>query len=194
MTWPEDPTQPLELELFRFEQCSLLPDSWCGEPPPAGSEYSPTALGVDGSVSRAETVVLDDTVRVVVVGAAVENDRRINVIEQGTGTELAELARAVDQAYAEVFAVRFVAGEEPRVIIADVLANPSGGFNAAQRAPNDFVFTPLSGPPLLFQHVFPYGPDQTEPSAGRGTDVLAVRSIEVLDGQITLWVYAAYYP
>jgi len=188
--WPDDPTLPLELELFRFEQCALLPEYSC-EPPPPGSEFSPTQLGVDPFESRPETVALDDSVRVVVVGADEEGDRGFNVIEQGTGTDLAELANEVDQAYAEVFADRFAAGEKPSAIIADVLANPGGGFQPAATAFDGFVFTPQSGPPLLFQIVFPYVDGQSV--AGRGTDVLAVRSIEVLDDQITLWVYAAYY-
>ena len=60
---------------------------------------------------------------------------------------------------------------------------------------NSFVFTPERGPSLLFQDlaaVFPFVDDQR--TAGRGTDVLAVRSIEVVDGQVTLYVYSGYYP
>jgi len=192
MQWPDEPTQPLELELFRFEQCALLPEFSC-EPPPQGVEYTPTELGVDSSASRLRTVELDDRVRVVVVGwddATLENDRF--VIEQANGTALAELATMVNQAYADVFATRFVAGEDPDAIIADVRANPTGGFNPAVSSLEGFVFTPETGPPLLFQAVFPYVEDQRV--AGRGTDVLAIRSIEVVDGQVTVYVFAGYYP
>jgi len=192
MQWPNDPTQPLELELFRFEQCALLPEFSC-EPPPEGLGYTPTELGVDTSASRPLTVALDDHVRVVVVGwddATLENDRF--VIEQANGTALAELATTVDQAYAEVFATRFVAGEDPDAIVADVRANPTGGFSPAVSAFEGFVFTPDTGPPLLFQTVFPYVDDQRV--AKRGTDVLAIQSIEVVDGQVTAYVYAGYYP
>ncbi len=192
MQWPDDPTQPLELELFGFEQCALLPEFSC-EPPPEGLEFTPTQLGIDTSASRALTVALDAGVRVVVVGwddTTFEDDRF--VIEQANGTDLAELATSVDRAYADVFAARFVAGEDPEAIVADVLAHPSGGFDPAVSAIEGFVFTPGSGPPLLFQVVLPYV--EGERVAGRGTDVLAIRSIDVVDGLVTVYVYAAYYP
>jgi hypothetical protein len=182
----------LELELFRFEQCALLPEFSC-EPLPQGLEYTTTELGVDTSASRLLTVVLDDRVRVVVVGwndATLENDRY--VIEQANGTALAELATTVHQAYADVFATRFLAGEDPDAIVADVRANPTGGFSPAVNSFDGFVFTPETGPPLLFQAVFPYVNDQRV--AGRGTDVLAIRSIEVVDGRVTVYVFAGYYP
>ena len=89
MQGPDDPTPPLELELFRFEQCALLPEFSC-EPPPSGVEYTPTQLGIEASPSRTLTVALDDHLRVVVVGwddATLEDDRF--VIEQANGTALA---------------------------------------------------------------------------------------------------------
>ena len=98
----------------------------------------------------------------------------------------------MDQAYADVFAARFVAGEDPAAIVVDVRANPTGGFSPAVDDSRGFVFTPQTGPPLLLQAVFPYVDDQRV--AGRGTDVLAIRSIEVVDGQVTAYVYAGYYP
>jgi hypothetical protein len=192
MQWPDDPTQPLELDLFRFEQCALLPEFSC-EPLPAGVEYTSTELGVDSSTSRRLTVALDDRVRVVVVGwndAMLGNDRF--VIEQANGTALAELATSVNHAYADVFASRFLDGEDPDAIVADVRANPTGGFIPAVSSVGGFVFTPATGPPLLFQAAFPYVDDQRV--ATRGTDVLAIRSIEVVDGHVTLYVYAGYYP
>ena len=191
MQWPNDPTQPLELELFRFEQCALLPEFSC-EPTPWGVEYTPAQLGIEASPSRTLTVALDDHLRVVVVGwddATLEDDRF--VIEQANGAALAELAATVDQAYADVFAARFVAGEDPDAIVADVRANPPGGFSPTVSTFQGFVFTPESGPPLLFQAVLPYVDDQRV--AGRGTDVLAIPSIEVVDGQVTVYVYAGYY-
>jgi len=189
MVWPDDPTLPLELELFRFEQCSLLPAYSCEQPPPE-FEFSPTQLGVDTSESRPETVALDDNVQVVVVGASKDDGGRSRVIEQGTGTDLAELATEVDEAYATVFADRFAAREERSAIVADVLANPGGGFRSVDHV-GGFLFTPQSGPSLLFQRVLPDVDGQ--PTAGRGTDVLSVNSIDVLDGQVTVWLYSGYY-
>jgi hypothetical protein len=192
MQWPDDPTQPLELEVFRFEQCALLPEYSC-EPPPSDVEYSPTQLGVDSSASRPLAVALDDHVRVVVVGwddGTLDDDRY--VVEQANGTALAELAATVDQAYADVFAARFVAGEDPDAIVADVRANPTGGFSPAVNAFEGFVFAAQTGPPLLFQSAFAYV-DDDQRVAGRGTDVLDVHSIDVVGGQVTVYVYAAYY-
>ena len=119
-----------------------------------------------------------------------------HVIQKGTGTDLAVLAAEVEVAYADVFADRFSQGESPDAIIADVLANPTSGFSPSARGgTTSFVFTPERGPALLFQDlavVFPFVDGQR--TAGRGTDVLAVRSIEVVDGQVTLYVYSGYYP
>ncbi len=70
------------------------------------------------------------------------------------------------------------------------LPTPAGGYTNAVGTYTAFRFTPESGPPLLVQVVFPYVDGQRV--AGRGTDALAVRSIEVVGGQITLYVYAAY--
>lgn len=190
--WPDDPTQPLELDVFRFEQCALLPQHSC-ESRPADVGYGPDELGVDDSASRPLTVALDEDVRVVVVGwddASLETDRF--VVEQASGTDFAELAMVVNEAYAEVFADRFIAGEDPNAIIADVLANPTGGFAPAENELQAFIFTPPSGPPLLFQVIFTDVDGQQV--AGRGTATPAIGSIDIVDGQVTVYVYAAYIP
>lgn len=138
-------------------------------------------------------VALDDAVEVVVVGwneSAVVDDPDF-VIQKSTGIDLAALATEVDEAYAAVFADRFAAGESPDAIIADVVANPTSGFSPSVRG-GGFVFTPESGPPLLVQSPLPYIDGQR--TAGRGTDVLSIRSIEVVDGQVTLYVFSGYYP
>jgi len=113
------------------------------------------------------------------------------VVEEARGTELAVLANEVEQAYADVFADRFRNGEDATAIVADVLANPTGGFSPAADAYEGFVFTPAAGPPLLFQAPLPY--DEHQRVAGRGTDVLAIRVVEVIGGRITVYVYAGYY-
>jgi len=185
--WPNDRSGPLELELYRFEQCSLLPEFSCEE---TGVEYLPDELGVDLSVSRQLTVPLDGTTRVVVVGWDDTEPVRVDV-QEATGSELADLATAVEDAYAIVFAERFLAGEAPETILADVLANPIGGFTPAVNSFQGFLYTPSAGPGLLFQGVFPFRDGGRV--VGRGTDVLVIPSIEVVDGVVTLNVYAAYY-
>lgn len=194
MQWPDDLAQPLELELFRFEQCALLPETsreFSCESLGEGFEFTSDDLGVDASASRTMTIALDDRVRVVVVGwDDAASDGRM--IEQANGTDLARLATEVDRAHAEVFGNRFIAGEDRNAIVADVLAKPTGGFSASASGFESFVFTPQNGPTLLFQYAFGFVDGQRV--AGRGTDVLGVRSIEVVDGQVTLYVYAALYP
>ena len=192
MQWPDDPSQPLELEVFRFEQCALLPQQSC-ESPAEEAGYGPDELGVDASASRPLTVALDEHVRVVVVGwddNSLESDGFI--VEQANGTNFAELTMEVNQAYAAVFADRFLAGEDPNAIIADVLADPTGGFAPAANENHGFIFTPESGPPLLFQVIFPYVDGQRV--AWRGTEPPAIRSIDIADEQVTVYVYAAYVP
>ena len=124
------------------------------------------------------------------------SDEPDDAIQKGTGSDLAALASEVEGAYADAFAERFAQGESPDAIIADVLANPTSGFSPSARGgTTSFVFTPERGPALLFQDlavVFPYVDGQR--TAGRGTDVLAVRSIDVVDGKVTLYVYSGYYP
>ncbi len=203
MRWPDDLSQPLQLELHRFEQCALLAEFACE---PQEAPYQPDQLGIDESVSRPLTVPLDGQVGVVVVGwdPTIQDDDRF-VVEQATGTELAALATEVDRAYDDVFASRFLAGEDPDAIVADVFANPTGGFVPAPNASTGaLAFVPTAGPPLVFQWVFPVVDDTTplEPDPnyrptlglGRGADHLGIWSIEVVDGQITLHVYAGYVP
>jgi hypothetical protein len=189
-------TRPLELQLFRFEQCALLPEFSCEGSP---EDFGPDQLGIDTSASLPLEVVLDDSVEVVVVGwnESPPDDPDDDLDPQkATGSELAALATEVEAAYADVFADRFSQGESPDAIIADVLANPTSGFSpSAHGGTTSFVFTPERGPALLFQDlavVFPFVDGQR--TAGRGTGVLAVRSIEVVDGQVTLYVYSGYYP
>jgi hypothetical protein len=190
-SWPTDPGSPLQLEVFRFEQCAVLPEFSCDDP---GGAYAPDQLGIDGSAVRPMTLPLDDTVRVVVAGWG-EDPQGFGAlaVEQATGSEMAALVDEVDDAYSEVFAERLVAGEDPDEIIADVMANPVGGFESAAGSGGGAVlFTPAAGPSLLFQQVFPYVDDQRV--VGRGSDVLTIRSIEVVDGEVTINVFAGYYP
>jgi hypothetical protein len=139
------------------------------------------------------TLPLDDTVRVVVAGWGQDPEGfGVLAVEQATGSEMATLVNEVDEAYSEVFAERFTTGEDPDAIIADVMANPAGGFGSAAGATGAVLFTPAAGPSLLFQQVFPYVDDQRV--VGRGSDVLTIRSIEVVGGEVTVNVFAGYYP
>ena len=201
MHWPDDLSQPLQLEVTRFEQCELLPEFACES---QQEPYQADQLGVDVSASRLLSVPLDDTVGVVMVGwdpTVVDGDAL--VVEQATGTELAALANEVDGAYDVVFASRFLAGEDPDAIVTDVVANPTGGFVPTTWM-ETLVFVPTTGPPIMFQGIFPVVNDTraSEPDPnwvpvrepGRGVDHMWIKSIQVVEGQITLHVYAGYVP
>lgn len=166
MNWPEDLSEPLELKLYRFEQCGLLPEPACVFDNGTAAR-EPTELVVDRSSQRTEWVPLDDSVRVVVVGA---DGQRSREIEQATGSELAELAASVETAYRVTFADRFDAGDDPDDILADVSGNPTGGFRPLGHSA--FVFDTPDGPPLLFGQAFPFDARGQTRTAGRGTDVL----------------------
>jgi hypothetical protein len=189
--WGEPVGDQLQLDVYRFEQCALLPEFTCE---PREGPYDRDQLGVDESTVRVLTVPLDATVRVVVAGFAADQDGVGGiVVEEATGIEMATLVAEVDQAYSEVFASRLAAGEDPDAIVADVRARPTGGFGPQDAGGVGAVeFEPDAGPPLLFQQVFAYEND--ERVVGRGSDVLTIRSIEVVDGRITVHVYASYYP
>jgi hypothetical protein len=92
------------------------------------------------------------------------------VIEEATATELADLAVEANRTYA------------------DVCADPTAGFGPAHASINAVSFSPESGPTLLFQAVFSYVDGQ--PTAARGTEILPIRPIEVVDGRLTMFLTA----
>jgi len=191
MEWAADPAQPLQLTVYRFEQCSLLPASACENP---GGPYESDELGIDESASYPLTVPLDDHVRVVLIGFSgfTEDTNALSSSAEGNGTDLAELAVAVETAYSSVLAAPLEAGYDADAILADVSANPTGGFGPGNDGSEfSLSFTYGDAPPLLFQSPFNY--DTDPPTARRGTDVLFIPSIEVVDGQLTVYVYAGFY-
>ncbi len=181
--WPADPTQPLELHLYRFESCSALPEGSCDDP------SDPTGMGIDETTYSKMEVALDTSLRVVLFGFRGLDST--SPASAGSGADLAEIAAAVEEAYAQVFIARAEAGESAEAIIADVRANPVAGFGPADDGSETSVQFELgTAPPLLFQAPFEY----TEPpTPGRGTDVLHITSVGVRDGVMTLFVYAGFY-
>lgn len=188
--WSVDPRDPLLVEVRRFEQCNRLPSTACDD---SGSEYPDEALGIDESTVFSWTVPLDDTTRVVLVGfQGWDMQSDAIVVAEGTGADLAELAAAVDVAYTEVLWARFTQGEAPADIVADVAAHPIDGWGpGADGSTLSLTFTYADAPPLLFQAPFGFEPVPT--TEARGTDVLRIVSLEVVDGALTLYVYAGYY-
>jgi hypothetical protein len=186
--WPEDPTTPLELEVLRFEQCSLLPETAC-EPPI--DEFDPAQLGIDRSELVAITIPLDEQLRVVLTGYTGSPDQP--AIVEGTGTDLAEVASAIEASYWALLGSRIAAGEDAYAVVDDVRANPQGGFvDGLDGTGLSLSWLHDGVPPVLLQGPFRFVDD--EPAPGRGTDYLRLPSIRVEDGRITLFVYAGYTP
>jgi len=193
MQWPTSaPGQPLQLTLWRYEQCSVLPAHSCQE---NGGSYFPDEMGIDRSASSPLTVPLDAHVRVVLWGfSGYGADPTISptVVAEGNGADLAALAVAADAAYDSVLAPRFIAGEDPWAIQRDVAAHPTGGFGPGNDGSDSSLsFTFDGAPPLLYQGAFNL--QSSPPSLGHGTDVLYVTTVEMNDGLLTIYVYAGFY-
>lgn len=185
MVWGDDVTAPLSLELHRFDLCTALPEFSCDD-----VGWSDTELGV-AEESRTITVPLDDRVRVVLVGSTRGPDLNLEMVAaEGNGDDLAQLAVAVETAFDDVLLARLAAGMAPDEVVAEVAANPEGGFVAAlDGSQYGLSFLHDGAPPLLFQNPFAYD----DPASSRGTDVLKVPSVEMVDGQLTVYVYAGYF-
>ena len=191
--WSTDPGAPLELELLRFEQCGLLPEGSCEV---GSGPYTPDELGIEESVVYPLMVPLDDQVRVVLVGfrgfAPVDDTEAVTPASEGTGSDLAELALAANAAYNEFLAGPLAVGYPADAVIASLSASPQGGFGPGlDGSPMSLSFTYGEAPPLLYQVPFRYTDGVA--SAGFGTDVLLINSVEVVNGQLTLYVYAGFY-
>lgn len=187
-SWGPDVTAPMELVLRRFEQCSLLPAGACED---EGGTWSPDSLGVDESAAYPLTLPLDGHIRVVLTGFAGFSDSgAIAALVEGNGTDLAELAQAVEAAHAAVIMPKLAAGMTPDQIVAAISATPEGGFVAGlDESEYSLSFLHGAAPPLLFQAPVDY----EDPAGSRGTDVLKMPSIEMIDGILTLYVYAGFY-
>jgi len=191
--WSIDPAAPLELELLRFEQCGLLPEGSCED---AGGPYPPDELGIEASVVYPVTLPLDDQLRVVLVGfrgfAAVDDPAAVTPASAGTGSDLAELAAAANAAYNQFLVGPLAIGYPADAIVASLSATPQGGFGPGLDGSTfSLSFTYGEAPPLLYQVPFRYTDGVA--SAGFGTDVMLINSVEVVDGQLTLFVYAGFY-
>lgn len=177
---------PMELQVYRYESCAALPELSCEDP--SGVDN----MGVDFSTYAPLTISADDpSLRVVMVGFT-GFDSGAPDKALGSVADLFELVDAVDAAYAAVFYDPFMLGENPDDIVADVLAAPTGGFQIAPEGTGLVTFVHDGAPPLLFQYLFDYS--VSPPQAIRGSDVLGLNAITVSGGQITLYVYAGYYP
>lgn len=177
---------PMELQVYRYESCAALPADSCEDP--SGVDN----MGVDFSTYAPLTISADDpSLRVVLVGFT-GFDSGVPDKAVGSVADLFELVDAVDAAYQTVFYNPFLLGENPDDIVAGVLAAPTGGFQPAPEGAGVVTFVHDGAPPLLFQYLFDFS--VSPPQAIRGSDVLGLNAVTVSGDQITLYVYAGYYP
>ena len=178
--WPADPAAPIPLRVMRFAPCAApgMAANCDGiEPFPA------KAMGVDRSQFRTITVPLDANLSVVYSGFEADaSGQFLAATSIGDGTNLAQLATAVDAAYERRIASRVRAGEDVNTVFADVAANPGDGFQAAPASAGSLTFDDGNAPPVLFQG-----------SYDRGAEALGMVVLEVAAGKLTLVVYAGFY-
>ena len=184
MAWPDDLSQPLELQLYRYETCSLLPEGTCEDPSGADN------MGVDMTTYYSLMVDPGDSTIAVELFGFRGFDSTEPPGAVGTVPDLIELAQAVEQAYDEVFLPRIEAGEDILALGDDVRNNPQGGFTSGGDG-GIVVFTYGEAPPILFQYIADASVDPWTPI--RGVDMQGLNSVAVRDGQLTLMVYAGFY-
>ena len=186
VSWAGDPTQPLVGEVYRLDQCSVLPQGSCE---PADS-YADDELGLDPQTIPIE-IPLDGSVRVVLVGFAGMDQ---TAAAQGNGADLAQLAAALDADYQTAILQPLAAGVSKDDIVTGLWASGEHHFGKPnydwEPAPSELVYTNFGAPPLLFQAAF--GFDET-PADNRGVDILGVNGLAVQDGRFTIYVYAGWY-
>ena len=197
VTWAADPTAPLQLELRRFEPCNVVPAKPCGglvEP----DDDTPGMLDVVDSPMLPLTVPLDEHVRVVLTGVAGDAEGNIMpAMAAGTGADLADLAVAVESAFASVLMPKLASGMTSTQVVQAVSAAPEGGFVAGLNGEGwALSFVHGTAPPLWFDDPFglSVGGGSKDPAASRGTDVLLVPSVQMINGALTVYVYAGFYP
>lgn len=176
--WPANPSDPIPLRVMRFVECGLI-EANCG----ANEPYPPSAMGVDRGQFRTVAVPLDAKLTVIYSGFEVDaSGQWLAATSTGDGTNLAQLATALDAAYERRVGSRVRAGEDAHAVLADVAANPGDGFSAAPEGAGLVMFDDGNAPPVLFQTAF-----------DRGADALGMVVLDVRGGNFTLVVYGGFY-
>lgn len=172
----------------RYDPCGVLSAKSC-EQPPDGQTFLEGQLGIAADPPRRTTIVLDDSVRVGLMGWDTEL-----VTKQADGTHLVSLLVEFDRAYNEVLAAPLLAGGDANQIIDGLLEHPARGFGPP---PVDYFrtlnYTYDGAPPLLLQGPFTYT-DGGEQVPSDVTSIVRLNAIQFDRGIVSLYFYAGYYP
>lgn len=186
MEWPADLTQPITATVYRFDQCSVLPEGACEQ----SDSYFPDELGIDTSTGIPLTITLDSSLRVVVGGFTGFTDAPTG-FAVGNGTDLVELLTALNADYQAAILDPIAGGMSKDDVIASLNANPAYGFGPpAEEYAGVLSYTHGDAPPLLFQYL-PGVDDSFEGTTGSA--ILGIISLEVSGGVPSLQTYAGFY-
>jgi hypothetical protein len=186
--WSASNPGVLQVELHRYELCTVLPEGAC-EPNPD----DPTEIGLDPAWSRMVDVPLDATTSVVLAGGRCEPE-----VKHGTGADLGELFAAFDTAYQTVVAPLLAGGQDEFAVAEAIAAAPAGGFIGEAALCGDLLAGALrfqygDAPTLLLQVLTKYvdASDSNEPLTP--TALMVLNGVDVRGGVPTYYFYAGFY-
>ncbi|MET0325312.1 MAG: hypothetical protein ABW219_08825 [Ilumatobacteraceae bacterium] len=193
VSWsPDDPTR-LVLAVGRFVPCAVgVVDCGGGID---GQTFGPDETGVTTDQPRTLELTLDGSVGVGLVGIDLTQepaDRMMGRMVAGDGTGLATLWSALAAAYDAEIAGPLAGGASGEAIAADLGANPRAGFSSAREDLLGTLYfsTGDDAPALLLQGITGIG--GVGPVERSGTAATHLTGIEVVDGRITVYVYAGF--
>jgi hypothetical protein len=186
-----DPTR-LAVTVRRLVPCA---DGVAQCSPQGDGTYGADEVGVSDE-ERALDVTLDPSVAVELAGidpAQVTPDSMGGVNRRSDGAALVTLLSALADSYDELVGAPVAAGASPESVVADLRANPRGGFSAAPDQLGQLYFTNGDAPSVLFQTVSLLDVDNfPQPLPRSGTSAVDLTALEVRDGALTLYFYAGF--
>ncbi len=136
-------------------------------------------------------VALDPSVAVELTG--VDPTSANGVHRRSDGTALAELLSALAASYDELIGGPVSAGTLPETVVADLRANPRGGFTSAPDDLGQLYFSHGDAPSILFQSVATRDDANVlHPLPRSGTGAVDLIALEVRDGALILYFYAGF--
>jgi hypothetical protein len=190
--WSADDPTRLDVSVRRLVPCA---DGVLECFPRGDGTYGADEVGLSDD-ERALDVTLDPSVTVELLGvdpAQVSLDSVGGVNRRSDGATLSGLFSALAESYDELIGVPVSGGTSPQDLVADLRANPRGGFSAAPDQMGQLYFTDGDAPSVLFQGVAALDESNVfQPLPRSGTSAVDLTAIEVRDGAITLYFYAGF--